>query len=306
MSATIEGEAAARAALPLVREDLLGEAREVHALAAVHCAATSDRPGCAWYHASLPTLRLLGVFDSPGCDDDFLLPALSGELGRGARRVLVSGCADAAMLARVAACLGDSRAPVEVVVLDICRTPLELCRRYAERHGFGVELVHSDILDFEAEPFDVLCTHSFLSFFDPSGREALARRWWRLLRPGGCAITAQRVRSGGDQAVVRYGEAERVALAEDAAARAAAHEADTGVSPAQARALADAWTGDYFAHVIGSEAALRAPFEAAGFVLEHCDRGPLPPGSDRPGTPRRGAGSRWRIIARRPEARPGA
>jgi len=66
-----------------VVEELLREAREVHAIAARHCGAPGQAD-CGWYHASLPTLRLLGVFDSPGSDDDFLLPVLSLEIQRGA------------------------------------------------------------------------------------------------------------------------------------------------------------------------------------------------------------------------------
>lgn len=284
--------------MPEVREDLLREAREVHAIAARHCAAPGQ-DDCGWYHASLPTLRLLGVFDSPGSDDDFLLPAIGAEVARGATRILVSGCADAAMLARVAACL-PAGAAIEVVVLDRCRTPLELCRDYAGSHGLDIELVHRDILGFDAEPFDLICTHSFLSFFDAAARDELARVWWRLLRPGGCVVTAQRVRVGAAPALIGYGESEALALAEDAARRAGGREAETGVSAESARACAQAWTRNYFAHVIGSEEALRAPFAAAGFEFEQCAPGGLPPGSDRPGTPRGNAGSRWRIIARRP------
>jgi SAM-dependent methyltransferase len=282
-----------------VVEDLLGEAREVHAIAARHCAAPGQRD-CGWYHASLPTLRLLGVFDSPGSDDDFMLPAFEREIARGARRILVSGCADAAMLARVAACLGDAPQSCAVVVLDRCRTPLELCRNYASRHGLAVELVHSDILDYRAPPFDLICTHSFLSFFDAPARHELARVWWRLLHPGGCAVTAQRIRAGAPTGLVGYGEAESLALADDAARRASERGEAAGVSTQAAREAAEAWTRHYYAHAIGSEAELRAPFVDAGFELEQCAPGRAP-GSDRPGTPRQGAGSRWRIVARRPD-----
>jgi len=288
--------------VPEVHEDLLGEARDVHAIAAVHCAAPGQAD-CGWYHASLPTLRLLGVFDSPGCDDDFLLPAFEAEFARGATRVLVSGCADAAMLARVVACL-PAGAAVEIVVLDRCRTPLELCRNYADSHGFAIEVVRRDILEYEAAPFDLICTHSFLSFFDAAGRDELARTWWRLLRPGGCVVTAQRVRVGASPALIGYGEAEALALAEDAARRAGERESETGVTAEAARACGEAWTRNYFAHVIGSAEQLRAPFDAAGFQFERCAADGPPPGTDRPGTPRKNAGSRWRIIARRPgEAR---
>ena len=283
--------------MPEVREDLLREAREVHAIAARHCIAPG-RDDCGWYHASLPTLRLLGVFDSPGSDDDFLLPAFAAEIGRGARRILVSGCADAAMLARVAACLPPGIA-FEIVVLDRCGTPLELCRDYADRHGLAIELVHSDILDYRAAPFDLVCTHSFLSFFDGPARDELARVWWRLLRPGACVVTAQRIRVGAAPGLIGYGEAEALALAEDAARRADERVHETRVSPEDARRLADAWTRNYFAHVIESEHALRSPFTDAGFVLEQCAPG-MAPGVDRPGTPRKGAGARWRIVARKP------
>jgi len=280
-----------------VSEDLLREAREVHAIAARHCAAPGQ-DDCGWYHASLPTLRLLGVFDSPGSDDDFLLPAFDAEMRRGATRILVSGCADAAMLARVAACLPEDR-QCEIVVLDRCRTPLELCRDYARHHGLAIELVHSDILGYRAEPFDLVCTHSFLSFFDGPARAQLGRAWWRLLRPGGCVVTAQRIRVGAEPGLVGYGETEAQALAEDAARRANGSVHETNVSADDARACADAWTRNYYAHVVESEEALRSPFTDAGFVLEQCAPG-MAPGADRPGTPRKGAGARWRIIARRP------
>jgi hypothetical protein len=286
--------------VPEVKEDLLREAREVHALAARHCAAPGQ-PGCGWYHASLPTLRLLGVFDSPGSDDDFLLPAMRAEFGRGATRVLVSGCADAAMLARVAACLPPSPAAIEIVVLDRCRTPLRLCDAYAVEHALAIRTVRSDILEYEDAPFDLVCTHSFLSFFDTAGRNELARVWWRLCASGAAVLTAQRVRAGyANPARVGYGAAEAAALSDDAGRRAAGREAETGISESEARRLAGDWTRNYFAHVIASEVELRTPFEAAGFRLEQCAASPLPPGSDRPGTPRGNAGSRWRIIARRP------
>jgi len=283
--------------VPEVCEDLQREAREVHAIAARHCHAPGQ-PECAWYHASWPTLRLLGVFDSPGSDDDFLLPALAAELARGASRILVSGCADAAILARIAACLDASRPP-ELVIIDRCRTPLELCRGYALRHGLQAELVRGDILEYRAAPFDLVCTHSFIGFFDAAQRDELARAWWRLLRPGGCVVTAQRIRPGAAPGQLGYGEAEALALAEDAVRRAHERGAGLGISGEEARDCAEAWTRNFRMHAIRSELELRTPFLDAGFVLERCAPGRALDG-DRPGTPRQGAGSRWRIVARRP------
>jgi hypothetical protein len=113
-------------------------------------------------------------------------------------------------------------------------------------------------------------------------------------------VTAQRVRVGASPELIGYGEAEALALADDAARRAGEREAGTGVSAEAARACADGVDPQLLCARHRLEAQLRAPFEAVGFAFEQCAPGGPPPGTDRPGTPRRNAGSRWRIIARRP------
>ena len=43
----------------------------------------------------------------------------------------------------------------EIHVLDVCETPLRLCRAYAERRGFGITQHVADALAFEPDrPFD--------------------------------------------------------------------------------------------------------------------------------------------------------
>ena len=74
--------------------------REAIALALAESAqlcAQNPFGNCAWYHASWPVLKGLGVFLSLKSDDDFLLPALRDAVTAGARRVLISGTADAGM-----------------------------------------------------------------------------------------------------------------------------------------------------------------------------------------------------------------
>ena len=278
--------------------------REAIALAladAPRLCAGNPAGDCAWYHGSWPVLKGLGVFVSLKSDDDFLLPQLRAAVAAGARRVLVSGTADAGMLARIACCLPDAP-ELDITVLDQCATPLALCRQYAELAGFGIRTVQADILDYrDAAGFDLICTHSFLTFFDADGRHALLRQWFDLLRPGGAVLTAQRVRPGETEAVTRY-PAQEVAALQDAAERlAGAHGNVLGVDVRLARHSAWLYASHHRTHLIADSAQLRAPFDRAGFHLAHFAPPPADvPVPDVPGAPANGQAARWRILARKP------
>jgi 2-polyprenyl-3-methyl-5-hydroxy-6-metoxy-1,4-benzoquinol methylase len=283
------------------REDLFAAARVAPSLAATHCRPQDDGHSCAWYHGSWPVLRALGAINSPGSDDDFLLRALADGFARGARRVLVSGAADAGMLARVTSVLPCGR-DVRITVLDRCRTPLELGRRHAEALGMSIDTVCADILDHEADgEYDLICTHSFLTFFPPEARRRLLRRWWRLLRTGGSVVTAQRVRPGESAAITRF-LPEDIARLADAAERGAQTFGDyAGVDPAQARALALGYGERHHTYLIVSSEELQSLFLAAGFRLEEF----APPPEerqrlDRSGAPANAHSGRWRILAAKP------
>lgn len=263
----------------------------------------ADNPAgdCAWYHGSWPVLKGLGVFVSLKSDDDFLLPELRAAVAGGARRILVSGTADAGMLARVAVCLPDAPT-LDITVLDCCATPLALCRQYADLAGFRIRTVQADILDYrDPEGFDLICTHSFLTFFDEAARRRLVRRWHGLLRPGGAVLTAQRVRPGETEALTRYPAAEVAAL-QDRAERLSRECGDAlAVDAAQARHSAWLYAAHHQTHLIASAAQLRAPFDSAGFRLEHFAPPPDDvPVSDIPGAPGNRQAARWRILARKP------
>ncbi|MFM6988063.1 MAG: class I SAM-dependent methyltransferase [Arenimonas sp.] len=278
--------------------------REAIALAlaeAPRLCAGNPAGDCAWYHGSWPVLKGLGVFVSLKSDDDFLLPQLRAAIAGGARRVLVSGTADAGMLSRIAACLPDAP-ELDITVLDQCATPLALCRQYAELAGFGIHAVQADILDYrDADGFDLICTHSFLTFFDAAARRALVRQWFDLLRPGGAVLTAQRVRPGETESVTRYPPSEVAALQDSAERLARGHGDALGVDAAQARRSAWLYAAHHQTHLIADSAQLREPFDRAGFRLEHFAPPPADaPVPDVPGAPGNRQAARWRILARRP------
>lgn len=291
--------ATGQATLPGLREDLDAAARIAPELAERHC--NRGDFDCRWYHASWPVLRALGAVNSPGSDDDFLLRAISTEIEAGARSILVSGAADAGMLARVGSCLGERR-DVRITVLDRCRTPLEHSLRHARSFGFEIDVVLSDILDYRpAHRYDLVCTHSFLTFFPSRDRQRLAQRWFELLGPAGCVVTAQRVRPGESEEVTRFPPEDTERLAEAAERHAKERGAEIGIDAASARALAEAYGRHHRTHLIASAQSLERLFVDAGFGLEEL----APPPDDRrrldlSGAPSNAESCRWRILARRP------
>lgn len=231
---------------------------------------------CAWYHGLWQTLRILDVVSAADKHADFFHDTI-GPLARDGRfpRVLVSGTADYSLPAQVLAIYERAGAALSLTVIDTCETPLFLTRWYAERAGAAVETRACDILELAAAPFDVICTHSFLGRIAPSRRPDLVAAWRRLLRPGGKAVTVNRVRAAAEEtdAAIPFTPAQ----ADGLLARAlAAADAAPGSIPLDRAALADRvrrFTAANRIHPVHSAAGVRALFEGGGFDLDLLEAG---------------------------------
>lgn len=269
-----------------------------------HCVqAGYGQTGCAWYHGAWQALRLFGVFQSIRSDDEFILPALTSMLTEGVRRILISGAADYALLARVVAAAGARRGDLRVTVVDRCATPLKLNAWYGERAGIAVDVVQGDILEFDAPgAFDLVCTHSFICFFAPGDRQRLLQQWWACLAPGGRVLTAQRARTEDHLPVIRYSGHEVEQLAARAYQLAGTQGSMAGFSPELVRDLAIGYGANHWTYLVRTPQSIRDLFEDQGFELETFTS----PGNhqkvvDRPGTPNQAGSVRWRVLARRPQ-----
>jgi SAM-dependent methyltransferase len=282
--------------------------REFHREAIALALAESERlcaqnpfGNCAWYHVSWPILKGLGVFLSLKSDDDFLLPALHDAIAGGARRILISGTADAGVLARVAT-FRELAPDLEITVLDCCPLPLALCQQHADLSGYRIRTVQADILGFrDDQGFDLICTHSFMTFFNAQQRRQLVRQWFELLRPGGAVITAQRVRPDETELVIRFPPEEVEAMQDKAAHLARKHGNELAVPEALARHSAGLYGEHHRTHLIAKPEDLREPFDECGFLMEHFAPPPEDaPIQDVPGAPGNALAARWRLLARRP------
>ncbi|HUJ85933.1 MAG TPA: class I SAM-dependent methyltransferase [Burkholderiales bacterium] len=231
---------------------------------------------CAWNHGLWQTLRLLGLATTPALHAEFFRAALGSLPQQQAPlSLLISGSADYSMLA---VALGAVGADAEPTVLDICDTPLMLNRWYAERVGRPIETCRSDIFDYApARRFDAICTHAFLGMFPSERRPALIAKWRELLRPGGAAITVNRLRPAHAGARVEFDAAQARAFAATARARAAELGDALGVDPDALAREAETYAARQCAYPVRSAPELRALFEGAGFAVARLECAPLAP-----------------------------
>jgi SAM-dependent methyltransferase len=157
---------------------------------AVAIAGTTCR-GCAAFHGPWPARRAARAMRSVDSHHGVLGPLFRELAGSGVGNAwLIAGVADTGPLAMVAASLGDASRDLRFTVVDLCQTPLELCRDYAARTGLNVEVAPSDILKFRPDrPQNVVFGHSVLAHMPPDtrGKAVVCFRDW--LAPGGVLVS---------------------------------------------------------------------------------------------------------------------
>jgi SAM-dependent methyltransferase len=162
----------------LYTESLTDLAAQAYQLSARLCGSCRD------LHALWPFIRLSR--SSTGVEDDGsrLTEVLQRLIADGRRDVLVAGAADTGLLALVARSAANH--PINIVVLDICETPLELCRRFAKQWSIPIRTVRQDLRELDLrQQFDLVLVHGTLHFIDKSGRLTAVRRIRDSLRPDG-------------------------------------------------------------------------------------------------------------------------
>src|SRR5262249_10306073 len=104
---------------------------------------------CTNYHALWPYLRLVRGTNGAEHEAPLRESILAERIASGYRRILIAGAADSGVLALVVrAARGWD---VSVTVLDRCATPLELCRRFADRWSLSVAAIRADLIHARAE-----------------------------------------------------------------------------------------------------------------------------------------------------------
>lgn len=248
--------------------------------AATCCARGADPTSCEPYHGLWPYLRLMGLGKTlSGHGAQFVHEVSDWARQRPASaatrrpRVLVSGSADASMLAHVLQATRGEGLAVDVTVLDQCETPLRLSGWYAQRVGFAhAHLARSDVLSYRPDQrFDLILTSSFLGYFTPTQRVQLFRTYADLMAPGARLVFSNRVRAGAEDQPVGFSPAQADAFVGQVQALAPALPAGCGAEVADLVALARRYVALFRSHPLNGASSVEALAEASGLVVTRLD-----------------------------------
>jgi hypothetical protein len=224
---------------------------------------------CSWYHGLWQDLRIVGLAAPPIHQKEFFLSAF-GKLAKRRRslRVLISGAADYSILAHVLWGCEENRIAVDVVVIDVCDTPLFLNQWYADRAGRKITTVRGDIFEFQSgAPFDVICSHSFLIWFPAQRRAELLGKWLQLLAPEGAAVAVNRVYPPGTPPMVAFSPEEARVFYSGVGRRLQETQVFTEADRVSILERVQIYLQRRRYHVIGAE-DLAALFQQTGYRLE--------------------------------------
>lgn len=220
--------------------------------------------GCVDLHGIWPELRALGLAADPHRHDTFFASSL-GSRARQSPNVLISGCADWGMLDTVASAYRTQAAQLAATVVDRCATPVMLCAWYGAQRRLPIRTAVAELREYEDEmPFDLICTHSILTYLPLDGRRELVANWHRLLRKGGSVITVTRLDSASAPSPPRD-----VAAAREFGELAVERRLERGLGgdPDELRARAERFAMAQTNHQVGTEADVRSLFEGGGFEV---------------------------------------
>ena len=260
----------------------------------------SNGENCAWTHGLWPVLRALGLVGSIEYRAEFFGSALKRVTGP-EPRVLLSGAADYATLAFVLDTFRALGAQPQITLVDICETPLAINRWYAEQAGCTIETACCDILEYaNADGFDLVYTDAFLGRFPAARRGALVARWHDLLRPGGLAVTYNRLRPSAGDAAVGFSTQQADNFVHTVTAAAKPLLATLGTDANAIARSADVYARRHLTYPVRSADEVRTLFEGAGFIIELLATSAAASKADSVGGPStRDGGSYVGVIARR-------
>lgn len=191
-------------------ERMMELATHMDAIATCHCVRTecnndrmrsaTDIDDCEWYHAGWLYCRLAGIIISKDYLNERYKKFFSQRLNKDRIDVLICGFADHALLTNIIATIPKTLlSHVHFTLMDICRSPIELCQLYVKK--FAPELtdrvtyVQGDATNINmiSDSFDLITTYSFLTRMSKPLMTKVLKEWLRLLKGDGEILTTVRV-----------------------------------------------------------------------------------------------------------------
>ncbi len=224
---------------------------------------------CVWNHGLWQFLRIMGLAGTAANRTAFYQHSIRSFAGSNPEpRILISGTSDYAMLAQIALAAQRTGISPLVTVTDLCETPLYLNRWYAAKIGINIRTVCSDILRLDLpDPFDLICTDSFLGRFPHTEWPQLATRWHSLLRPGGTLLTASQLRLDPGPEKIVFTEEQVIAFSNTVSEKARQFGMRYGITPEDLARAAMQYGQHQSNHPLRSAERLESLLEYAGFRI---------------------------------------
>lgn len=162
--------------------------------------SANDEMNCKWYHAGWLYCRLAGIIISKDYLESqyraFFLKKMDSER----IDVLICGFADHALLMNIFATIPKPMVrKVHFTLIDICRSPIELCKLYVEKTcpslADRLTYLQADAtsIPIPDRSFDLITTYSFLTRMSKPLMQKVLDEWFRLLKPDGEVLTTVRI-----------------------------------------------------------------------------------------------------------------
>ncbi len=157
---------------------------------------------CFWYHSAWQYLRLIDVVSTPSWHETFYTENLKKYLNsKKNTRILISGTADYGMLEQILKTRPSEEQIEEVIIIDLCDTPLSICREYYKKYLTDIFVLNTLTHDIRNtniadESCDIIITDAFLTRFPKTKRKEVVSKWHKLLKDNGVVITTARIEDG--------------------------------------------------------------------------------------------------------------
>ena len=256
-----------------LEEPMITTAPLVYELAPVLCQGDHvSSENCSWYHSIWQYLRIFDMVSTPTWHEDFYKSSLKKIADSGSKEVLVSGTADYSVLAHVLWAFSGNKNTANVSVLDLCETPLFLCKWYAKLVGFKINTLAIDLFNYEpTKAVELITTDAFLTRFSPNERPRIVKKSFDLLAKGGKVVTTVRIEPGLVDELVGSTDEQIKAFRNKAKKEALRWQEFLGHSVEEIANSAQLYAENMVSYSIPSESLVRELFEDAGFVLEQFD-----------------------------------
>lgn len=223
---------------------------------------------CTWYHSVWQYLRIIDKVSSPEWHSTFYEMCFNKILKHKKNpKILISGTADYSLLAYVYSCIKSIDQGTEIYVLDTCKTPLKMCKWYAEKYKFNISVINMSVLNLDQinEKFDLICADAFLTRFSKSDAKLVVRNWYKSLNPYGMVVTTVRTK---DERKPISSSVKKDNYIKDCLKRFQKWEGYFEISMGEFEDMVKKYVENMVSHNLGNKNAIKKLFIDQGFVMD--------------------------------------